>query len=54
MDKLHNFVADMEKFLYNNFTYRNNTTINDITIYEGGVTDPAGIAELDIEILYEQ
>ena len=52
VDDIHNLAADVEYFLYNDFSYTDDTFVGDFTIYEGGVQDPASMFELDIKIKY--
>lgn len=52
VSEIHDLVADVEKFLYNDFTYKNDVWVGDNTIYEGGISEPMSIAEMEIEIKF--
>lgn len=52
VDDIHNLASDVEYFLYNDFSYTDDTFVGDFTIYEGGTQDPASMFELDIKIKY--
>lgn len=54
VDDIHELCDDVETFLYNSFTYKSKTYIGDIVIYEGGVTDPASIFEMELKIQYRK
>lgn len=51
-EDIHNLVDDVWSFLYDDFTHKDSTIINDVTIFEGGISDPVAMAELEIEIKY--
>ena len=52
VDDIHDLASDVEYFLFNDFTYENDTLVGDFTIYEGGAQDTASFFELDIKIKY--
>ena len=52
VDDIHNLASDVEYFLFNDFSYTDDTLVGDFTIYEGGIRDPASFFELDIKIKY--
>ena len=51
-DDVHKLARDTEYFLENDFSYKDSVYMGDIIIYEGGVTDPIGIFELDVMVKY--
>jgi hypothetical protein len=51
---LDDIVADIEQFLEStDNTYYADTYVGDMAIYEGGVADPVGIAEIEARIYYD-
>jgi hypothetical protein len=53
-DNLDKIVSDIEKFLEStDNTYYADTYVGDMAIYEGGVSDPVGIAEIEARIYYD-
>lgn len=53
VDDIHNLLGDVEYFLYNDFTYRDDTDVGDAIVYEGGVSDPCLEFRLEIRIRYQ-
>ena len=53
-DQIHQLCNDMEYFLYQDFTYKADTKINDINVQEGGVQDPGSMFEMDLQIRYKK
>jgi hypothetical protein len=54
VDNIHNVLDDVLYFLQNDFTYKDDVYVGDAVVYEGGVSDPNGIFELEIQIKYER
>lgn len=53
VDSIYDLADDVETFLYStDHTNTNGTEVGDITIYEGGTSDPACLAQLEITIKY--
>lgn len=50
--EIHDLIEDIEVFLYNDFTHKSNIFVGDSITYEGGISDPAVIAELEIAIKF--
>jgi len=53
-DAIHDLLDDVLYFLNNDFTYKEDVYIGDVVVYEGGVSDPALVFELQIKIKYER
>jgi hypothetical protein len=53
VDEIHKLLGDLEYFLYNDFTYTDDTDIGDSIVYEGGVSDPVSEFRLEIRIRYK-
>ena len=51
---IHQLIHDIEYFLNNDFSYKDNTYIKDIVIVEGGITEPNSSGDMYINIRYEQ
>ena len=51
-DDIHKLARDTEYFLENDFSYKDWVIMGDIIIYEGGISDPIGIFELDVMVKY--
>ena len=51
-DDIHKLARDVEYFLENDWSYKDSVYLGDMIVYEGGVTDPAGIFEMDIMVRY--
>jgi len=49
---IHNLADDLEYFFYNEWTYRDQTLIDEIIIYEGGTLDPASVFEMKLRVQY--
>lgn len=49
---VHNLVDDIEEFLYNDFTYSNDTQIGEIVIHEAGVKYNLAWYEMTLTITY--
>lgn len=55
VDVIHDFVDDVENFLYStDWTYESSTYVDDIVIYEGGAQDSSAISTIDIRIFYQK
>lgn len=52
ISEIHDLIEDVEGFLFNDFTYKSDIQTGDSTTYEGGISDPAVIAELEIAIKF--
>lgn len=52
--ELHDFAEAVEYFVNYDFSYKDKTLVDDIIVYEGGASDPAGIFEMRIRIFYEK
>ena len=55
VDNIHNLADDVEDFLHSStdWTYKKDTEVGDMVIYEGGVQDPASMFQLEIRIKYD-
>ena len=53
-DDLHNLLDDVEYFIYNDFTYGNDTDVGDTLFFEGGVSEPCLEFRLNIRIRYKR
>jgi len=53
--KMYDFIADLEKFFYNDDnTYKENTYLGNVVITYGGTTEQLGLFVLNFSILYSQ
>jgi hypothetical protein len=51
--EIHDLLEDLETFLKSdNFTYHEAVNLGNATIYEGGISDPANIFQLDFSLVY--
>jgi hypothetical protein len=51
-DDIHSLVRDLEYFLENDFTYKDDIYVGNIIIFEGGVTFPRGEMRMEVTIHY--
>jgi len=54
VDEIHNLASDVEYFLYNDFSYTNDTFVGDVVVYESGDNASGSMFELELRITYDK